>query len=126
MPRGAAGCRWCFAGAACPLRELQERPSPARSAGPASAAHSDAVLTIELRHFEAQYGSGLQWRIELNADLISAVDRKVIATRLFTGNAAVPQNDMAAIVAGADQAWRGVATQIVNWAADTLAPRPRR
>ncbi len=96
--------------------------------GAGSAAHSDAVLTIELRHFEAQYGGSgpPQWRIELNADLISAVDRKVIATRLFTGSAAVPQNNMTAIVDGADQAWRGVATQIVGWAADTLAPRPRR
>jgi cholesterol transport system auxiliary component len=97
-------------------------------AGAGAAAHSDALLTIELRHFEAQYGAAgpPQWRIELNADLISAVDRKVIATRLFTGSAAVPQNNMAAIVDGADQAWRGVATQIVGWAADTLAPRPRR
>jgi len=49
----------------------------------------------------------------------------VIATRLFTGSAAVPQNNMTAIVDGADQAWRGVATQIVNWAADTLGRRPR-
>src|SRR5262249_40578823 len=58
-------------------------------AGAAAAAHGDAILTIELRHFEAQYsGAGLpQWRIELNADLISAADRKVIATRLFTGSA---------------------------------------
>jgi len=96
-------------------------------AGTASAAQSDAILTIELRHFEAQYGGSgpPQWRIELNADLISAVDRKVIATRLFTGSAAVPQNNMAAIIDGADQAWRGVATQIVDWAANALARRPR-
>ena len=96
-------------------------------AGASSAARSDAVLIIELRHFEAQYGGSgpPQWRIELNADLISANDRKVIATRLFTGSAAVPQNNMTAIVDGADQAWRGVATQIVNWAADTLGRRPR-
>jgi cholesterol transport system auxiliary component len=96
-------------------------------AGAATAAHGDAILTIDLRHFEAQYdGSGPpQWRIELNADIISVADRKVIATRLFTGSAAVPQNDMTAIVDGADQAWRGVATQLVDWTADTLARRPR-
>jgi ABC-type uncharacterized transport system auxiliary subunit len=47
----------------------------------------------------------------------------VIATRLFTGSAAVPENNITAIVAGADAAWRGVATQIVDWTADTLAPR---
>jgi cholesterol transport system auxiliary component len=97
-------------------------------AGAASAAHGDAILAIELRHFEAQYGGSgpPQWRIELHADLISATDRKVIATRLFTGSVAVPQNNMAAIVDGADQAWHGVATQIVDWVAETLAPRPRR
>lgn len=96
-------------------------------AGAAAAAHGDAILTIDLRHFEAQYGgSGLpQWRIELNADLISATDRKVIATRLFTGSAAAAQNNVSAIVDSADQAWRGVATQIVDWAGDTLARRPR-
>jgi len=96
-------------------------------AGAGSAAHGDAVLAIELRHFEAQYGASgpPQWRIELNADLISATDRKVIATRLFTGSAAVPENNMTAIVDGADQAWRGVATQIVDWVADTLTRRPR-
>lgn len=96
-------------------------------AGAASAAHGDAVLTIELRHFEAQYaGAGPpRWRIELTADIISAADRKVIATRTFTGEAAAAQNDMTAIVDAADEAWRGVATEIVDWAVDTLATRPR-
>lgn len=97
-------------------------------AGSGSAARGDVILAIDLRHFEAQYdGSGPpQWRIELNADLVSALDRKVIATRLFAASTAVPQNNMTAIVDSADQAWRGVATQIVDWAADTLAAQSRR
>lgn len=99
-------------------------------AGAAGAAQSDAILAIELRHFEAQYdGAAAQtgasapprWRIELTADLISTADRKVIATRTFAGAAAAPANDMSAIVATADQVWRGVAAQIVDWTADTLA-----
>jgi cholesterol transport system auxiliary component len=96
-------------------------------AGASSAAHGDAILTIELRHFEAQYaGAGPpRWRIELTADIIGTADRKVIATRTFTGEAAAPQNDMTAIVDAADQAWRGVAAEIVDWAADALATRPR-
>jgi cholesterol transport system auxiliary component len=98
-------------------------------AGAGSAARGDVILDIALRHFEAQYGASgpPQWRIELNADLVSAVDRKVIATRLFTADVAVPANNMTAIVAGADQAWRGVAAQIVDWAAKTVArlPSPR-
>lgn len=106
-------------------------------AGPSSAAQSDAILTIELRHFEAQYDGPAQsgaagpprWRVELTADLVAAADRKVIATRTFVGAAAAPQNDMTAIVATADQVWRGVAAQIVDWTAATLAQNrgvPRR
>src|SRR6185437_88004 len=100
---------------------------PVAIVGAASSARSDAILAFALRHFEAQYGGAgaPQWRIELNADLISTADRKVIATRLFTGSAIAAQNNMAAIVDSADQAWREVATQIVNWAADNLARRPR-
>lgn len=96
-------------------------------AGAATAAHGDAILTIELRHFEADYGASgpPRWRIELTADLITAADRKVIATRTFTADAAAAQNGMPAIVDAADQAWRVVATQIVDWAADTLVRRPR-
>lgn len=104
-------------------------------AGAAGAAQTDAILTIELRHFEAQYGAAQagagaagasappQWRIELTADLIGAADRKVIAMRTFDASAPVPQNNMTAIVATADEVWRRVATQIVDWAADTLAQR---
>ncbi len=96
-------------------------------AGEASVAHGDAILTIALRHFEAQYSaSGAPvWRIELTADLVGTADRKVIATRTFTGEATAPQNSMGAIVDTADQAWRGVAKQIVDWAAGSLATRPR-
>ena len=86
------------------------------------------ILVINLRHFEAQCGaSGApQWRVELNADLVSATDRKVIATRFFTGSVPAAENNMSAIVDSADRAWRGVATQIVNWAADRLARLPSR
>ena len=97
-------------------------------AGAASAAHGDAILTVELRHFEANYGTSgpPRWRIELTADLINEADRKVIATRTFTADAAAAQNDMPAIVDSADQAWRAVATQIVDWASDILGrQRPR-
>jgi cholesterol transport system auxiliary component len=96
-------------------------------AGSDSAARGDAILTIELRHFEAQYGASgpPRWRIELTADLVAAGDRKVIATRTFTGEAAAEGNNMTAIVDAADQTWRGVAKELVDWAADTLARPPR-
>jgi cholesterol transport system auxiliary component len=88
----------------------------------AADARSDALLTLELRHFEAEYGAAgpPRWRIELTAHLISAADRKVIATRTFTGAADATENGMVAIVGAADQAWRGVATDLVAWTADTL------
>jgi cholesterol transport system auxiliary component len=93
--------------------------------GTGGAAHGDVVLLVTLRHFEAQYGASgpPQWRIELNADLVSAGDRKVIASRIFTGSVAATENNMTAIVDSADQAWRAVAAQIVDWSADTLARR---
>jgi cholesterol transport system auxiliary component len=95
-------------------------------AGAGSAAHGDVILLINLRHFEAQYGasSAPQWRIELNADLVSVTDRKVIASRGFADSVPAAQNNMTAIVESADQAWRGVAAQIVDWTANTLARRP--
>lgn len=96
-------------------------------AGEGNAAQSDAILAIALRHFEAQYDGDAapHWRIELTADLISAADRKVIATRTFTGEAAAQQNGMTAIVDTADDAWRRVAKEIVDWATASLA-RPAR
>ncbi|HEY3918782.1 MAG TPA: ABC-type transport auxiliary lipoprotein family protein [Stellaceae bacterium] len=94
-------------------------------AGAAGAAHGDAILTLSLRHFEAEYGAAgpPRWHIELTADLIAAADRKVLATRTFNATADAAQNDMPAIVDAADKAWRGVAAQIVDWAADTLSRR---
>lgn len=93
----------------------------------AAEAHSDAVLTVALRHFEAEYGAAgpPRWRIELTASLVSVADGKVIATRTFAGAADAAQNDMPAIVVAADQAWRGVASDIVTWSADALARRGR-
>jgi cholesterol transport system auxiliary component len=93
--------------------------------GTASAAHGDVVLLVNLSHFEAQYGASgpPQWRIELNADLVSAADRKVIASRIFRASLPATENNMTAIVDSADQAWRGVAAQIVDWSAGTLARR---
>jgi cholesterol transport system auxiliary component len=93
----------------------------------AGSARGGAILAVQLRHFEAQYaGEGPpRWRIELSAALIEATDRKVIASRSFTGGADAARNDMATIVESADEAWRAVAAQIVEWAADTLTRRPR-
>jgi cholesterol transport system auxiliary component len=88
----------------------------------AADARSDAMLTLELRHFEAEYGASgpPRWRIELTAHLVSTTDRKVIATRTFTGAADATENGIVAIVGAADQAWHGVATELVAWTADTL------
>ncbi|HWE74106.1 MAG TPA: ABC-type transport auxiliary lipoprotein family protein [Stellaceae bacterium] len=96
--------------------------------GTASTAHGDVVLLVNLRHFEAQYGaSGApQWRVDLNADLVSAADRKVLASRIFTGSVPATENNMTAIVDSADAAWRDVAAQVVDWSAQTLARRPSR
>lgn len=92
-----------------------------------TAAQPEAILVIDLRHFEAQYGSAgpPRWRIELTADLIAVADRKTIATRTFAATAAASRNDMSAIVDAADRAWRGVEIRIVDWADAALARRGR-
>lgn len=92
-------------------------------AGEDSAAQSDAILTLELRHFEADYSAAAapQWRIELTANLIGTTDRKVMATRIFTATEPAAHNDVPSIIAAADQDWRNVAGQIVDWTVDTLS-----
>ncbi len=87
----------------------------------------DAVLTTELHHFEASYdGAGApHWRIEIAVKLIHQPDRKLVAERIFTGDVPAARNDMASIVDAADEDWRGVARQIVDWAADNLSRVPR-
>ena len=89
--------------------------------------HADDLLTLDLRHFEAVYaGTGApRWRIEIGAKIIGLPDRKLVAERAFRGEVEVPHNDMAVIVESADEDWRGVARQIADWAAQTLAS-PRR
>ena len=51
--------------------------------------------------------------------------RPSLAERVFRGEVDVSRNDMTAIVESADDDWRGVARQIADWAADTLASTRR-
>jgi len=89
---------------------------------------ADALLVTELRHFEAVYdGGGLpSWRIEVAAKLVQMPDRMVVAVQDFQGQQAAARNDVPAVVDAADTAWRGVARQIADWCASTLASVPRQ
>lgn len=91
------------------------------------ALRADVVLVTELRHFEAFYGDNgpPHWRIELVAKLVKLPDRTLIADHAFTADEPAARNDIPAIIDAADTAWRGVATQLVDWSATALAPRPR-
>jgi len=88
---------------------------------------AESVLVTELRHFEAAYnGPGPpHWQIEITAKLVKLPERVLIADRTFRGDEPAARNDMGAIVEAADSAWRGVAKDIVDWTAATLA-RPAR
>ena len=91
------------------------------------ALRADVVLVTELRHFEASYGDSgpPHWRIELIAKMVKLPDRTLIADHAFTADEPAARNDIPAIIDAADSAWRGVATQLVDWSAAALAPRPR-
>lgn len=96
------------------------------AAGPQSGAlRPDAVLVTELRHFEAVYGGAgpPRWQVELAAKLVKLPERTILADRDFRGEEAAGHNDLPAIVDAADLAWRGIATQIVDWTATTLAQK---
>lgn len=96
-------------------------------ANDAGLVRADAVLATELRHFEAAYsaGSAPVWRVEITANLVDQASSRVIATRSFAAEVPATANDMPAIVAGADEAWRRIAHDIVDWTAATLARVPR-
>jgi cholesterol transport system auxiliary component len=88
---------------------------------------ADAVLAVDLRHFEAVYSGDAAplWRVEITANLINQATSRVIATRGFSADMPAAANDMPAIIASADAAWRRVAHDIVDWSGAMLA-RPSR
>ncbi len=92
------------------------------------ALRADVVLATELRHFEAVYDGGAgppRWRIEIAAKLVKMPDRTILAGREFGDAAAAERNDMPAILAAGDAAWRDAARHIAEWAADALAATAR-
>jgi cholesterol transport system auxiliary component len=94
---------------------------------PSGALRGDAVLLTELRHFEASYADAgpPRWRVELTAKLVKMPERTILGTRSFHGESDATRNALPAIVDAADTAWRGVATEIAEWAAGILAQSPR-
>jgi cholesterol transport system auxiliary component len=84
---------------------------------------ADVVLVTELRHFEALYGAAgpPHWQIEVTAKLVKLPERTLLADRSFHGDEAAARNDLPAIVEASDLAWRGVAKDVADWTADTLA-----
>ena len=84
---------------------------------------AECVLVTELRHFEAVYNGGgpPHWQIEITAKLVKLPERVLLADRTFHGDQPAARNDMGAIVEAADGAWHGVAKDVVDWTAATLA-----
>ena len=108
--------------------KLPERASPGRArrwreerrAWRCGPAHQSAPFRSAIRRLGA---AAMAYRAECRSGFRrrSQSDRERASSR---GRSAAAENDMSAIVDSADQAWRGVAAQIVGWAADTLARRP--
>lgn len=84
---------------------------------------ADAVLTADLRHFEATYGSGgaPEVRVQLDCRIVRMPDRNVIAVKSFGGTARAAANETSAIVAALDDAFHAAMREIAPWAAASLA-----
>jgi cholesterol transport system auxiliary component len=92
------------------------------------ALHVEIVLVPELRHFEAVYdgASGSpHWQIELAVQLVKLPERTLLAERDFHGDVPAARNELSAIIEAADQAWRGVAKDVVDWTTDRLEQAAR-
>jgi len=90
--------------------------------------HVEVVLVPELRHFEAVYDGASgppHWQIELAVQLVKLPERTLLAERDFHGDEPAARNELSAIVEAADQAWRGVAKDVVDWTTDRLAQAAR-
>ena len=88
---------------------------------------ADAVLAVDLRHFEAVYrGAGPpELRIELDCRLVRSADRTVIAVKSFAGTVRASENGTPAIVAGFDEAFHAAMRELVPWTAANLASLAR-
>jgi cholesterol transport system auxiliary component len=94
-------------------------------ARPSGELRPDAILTTDLRRFEARYGAGdrPEARISLECRLVRMPDRVVLSLRTFEGRAEATANETAQIVAAFDEAMHAVLRELVPWAAQSVAAR---
>jgi cholesterol transport system auxiliary component len=88
------------------------------------------ALALAISRFEAQYGGDAMTSpptvlIEGDATLYGLSDRKEIATRRFTAQAAAGRNAADDIAAAFDQATTAYTAQVSDWAVAAAAENPR-
>lgn len=80
------------------------------------ALRADYILNTELRHFEADYGSGSPVaRVELAAKLVRATDRNIIAQERFNATLPAKANQVPDVVEAFNAALHQALRQLVDW-----------
>jgi len=89
----------------------------------------DFVLGTEIRHFEAQYGTGSgppdAW-VSIAAKLVATPAREVVAQASFERRVSAAGTDLPSIARAFDRALAAVATEIVVWTVTHAALSKRR
>jgi cholesterol transport system auxiliary component len=89
-----------------------------------SGLRADFVLGTEIRHFEAQYGTGGSppdiW-VSIAAKLAKMPEREIVAQATFERRVTAAANDLPSIVTAFDRALGAVAAEIVAWTVSNAA-----
>jgi len=85
------------------------------------ALRADYILSTELRHFEADYGSGSPVaHVEITAKLVKALDRNIAAQQRFDAVVPAKANQVPAVVEAFNAALHQSLRQMVDWTLATV------
>ncbi len=95
--------------------EAFERTGRTRAVGrPGQGLSIDYQLLTDIRAFQYADLEGVA-RVEITAKVMNDRNGRVLATRTFKGEAAVPENNAVAVVQGLDAALQIVLADIIRW-----------
>ena len=85
--------------------------------------HADFELVSELQAFQSEYRDAApEVVVRLDARLIQRKDRRILASRVFESRVRPTGAELTQVVAGFGQASTAVASEMVGWAVEVLAP----
>ena len=85
--------------------------------------HADFELVSDLQAFQSEYRDAApEVVVRLDARLIQRKDRRILASRVFESRVRPAGAELTQVVAGFGQASTAVASEMVGWAVEVLAP----